>query len=113
MIEVTVFTDEKQHKVSFSEPVSLSQALAEAGLLLDKPCGGNGTCGKCRVRAEGCLSPVSETEAKTLGENALKEGFRLACLTMAEGPAQIYFTMQNTVIQGVTQGHVADYRESL
>ena len=110
MIEVTVFTDEKQHKVSFSEPVSLSQALAEAGLLLDKPCGGNGTCGKCRVRAEGCLSLVSETEAKTLGENALKEGFRLACLTMAEGPAQIYFIMQNTVIQGVTQGHVADYR---
>lgn len=111
MIEITIFTNEKQHVVSFAEPVKLSEALEAAGLHMDKPCGGNGTCGKCRVRAEGCLSPVSGTEEKTLGQDALKEGFRLSCLAKAVGSVQIYFNTQDAAIQGVTAGYVADYRK--
>ena len=30
----------------------LIEAAAEAGIILDSPCGGEGICGKCRVRLE-------------------------------------------------------------
>ncbi len=53
-------------------------------LKLDSPCGGNGKCGKCRVRVSGELSEPTEFEAKILGD-MLSEGWRLACQTYVLG----------------------------
>ena len=40
----------------------LFEAAAEAGAVLDQPCGGEGLCGKCRVLAREGLSPPSQAE---------------------------------------------------
>ena len=37
----------------------LIEAAAEAGIILDSPCGGEGVCGKCRVRWKTGLSRFS------------------------------------------------------
>jgi len=52
---------------------------------VEKPCGGGGKCGKCKVIATGALSPVSETEKRLLSSEELADGVRLACCTYAEG----------------------------
>lgn len=52
--------------VSAEEGTTLLQAMIQAGLCPDAPCGGKGTCGKCRViRKDGrdvlaCQTPVTE-----------------------------------------------------
>ncbi len=40
--------------------VSVSRLLEQAGLHPDRPCGGQGRCGKCRVLAHGALSPAAQ-----------------------------------------------------
>ena len=57
---------------------TLLSALAGAGLFVSAPCGGNGTCGHCRVIASGALSPMTEEERALLGD-AVQSGVRLAC----------------------------------
>jgi uncharacterized 2Fe-2S/4Fe-4S cluster protein (DUF4445 family) len=57
----------------------LSVFLDQSGFEAERPCGGNGRCGKCRVRyLEGAPSPNSFDE-RFLTEKELKEGERLLC----------------------------------
>jgi len=68
---------------------------AEAGtkisdlLSLEKPCGGHGRCGKCKVKATGDLSPFTPSEEKLLTEKEKKSGIRLACTTLILGDCEI------------------------
>ena len=55
----------------------------------EKPCGGHGKCGKCKVIAQGELSPITDIEQQLLSEIELKQGVRLACLTTALGDCEI------------------------
>ena len=55
----------------------------------EKPCGGHGKCGKCKVIARGELSEVTDAEKKHLTANELASGVRLACLTYALGDCEI------------------------
>ena len=82
---VTIHTPEGE-PILCRTPVgqTLMAVLAAQGLAVDAPCGGNGRCGKCRVRAEGALSPRSTEEAR------LPAGERLACLAKVEGDCAVW-----------------------
>ncbi|NQT38067.1 MAG: DUF4445 domain-containing protein [Planctomycetes bacterium] len=72
----------------------LLEAAAGAGLTLDSPCGGEGTCGKCRVRLLGTNgkpgpSPPGPAELRRLGTEEIDEGFRLACQTPVAEPMTV------------------------
>lgn len=59
---------------------NLLQLLKKCGIYVDNPCGGRGTCGKCKVRLEeGSLGPLQAGEVEHLSEKELAEGIRLAC----------------------------------
>ena len=56
-------------------------------------CGGNGTCGKCRIRIEpscgdACSAPA-DAEIHLLGQEAVGEGHRLACLVRLTDSADL------------------------
>ena len=57
-------------KEGFSVPVSqgtsLLEAIEKAGLFIETPCNGNGTCGKCKVKAKGSLNSISKSEQEKL-----------------------------------------------
>lgn len=53
--------------------------LAEEGIALDQACGGQGICGKCRIKVKGKIAPSTPTDEKYLSNRELAEGFRLAC----------------------------------
>ncbi len=55
--------------------------------LLDAPCGGAGTCGKCRVLVvSGDAGTPDAEEIRRLGAPAVAEGVRLACRIIPVGP---------------------------
>lgn len=62
--------DGERFVAEVSVPQLLGDALAEAGFPLEMPCGGQGRCGKCRVRAAGALSPLETASAASLGEDS-------------------------------------------
>ncbi len=59
---------------------SLAEAAARAGVLISLPCGGRGTCGKCRIRVlSGEVTEPTDAERSLLTEAEIAAGFRLAC----------------------------------
>jgi uncharacterized 2Fe-2S/4Fe-4S cluster protein (DUF4445 family) len=55
------------------------EAAALAGLAIDTPCGGQGTCGKCRVRIIAGNCPPTPDEERAISPREREEGWRLAC----------------------------------
>lgn len=83
---VTIKLGEKT--IEAPEGSNLRQALLEAGIFLDSPCGGRGSCGKCRVHISGELAPPSSLERELLG-SSLKRGMRLACQVTVQAPLEV------------------------
>ncbi len=63
------------------------------------PCGGKGTCGKCKVIARGKLSPISEGEKKKLSQSEQEKGFRLACTAKIEGNCSVTLEEETSMVQ--------------
>ena len=70
----------------------------------EKPCGGHGKCGKCKVFASGKLSPPSEAERELLSGKELADGIRLSCCTFAEGDCEVKSLGSAASAQIVTGG---------
>lgn len=76
-------------RVSAEAGARISDAAASADVLIEQPCGGNGRCGKCRVRfVEGAPAP-GEADRKAFAPDELANGWRLACQAVVEGPATV------------------------
>ena len=57
------------------------EAAGRAGLTLDTPCGGQGTCGKCRVQITRGACPATDHDREVFSDEELADGWRLACQT--------------------------------
>ena len=77
-----------QHRVTFQpqgrsvsvlDRTTILEAAASAGLVIDTPCGGAGTCTKCRVQATHGAADPSDADRRVFGEADLLLGWRLAC----------------------------------
>lgn len=68
-----------------AQSVLLSDLLKECGIPFDMPCGGRGTCRKCRVVVTGCVEVPGEVETALLTDGELAEGIRYACMTKVTG----------------------------
>jgi len=97
--EVTVLFQPQGKKVFVLPGTSLLEAASRAGLTLKSPCGGNGTCGKCRVRVLEGLPPASPADSAAnggpLSAEQLAGGDRLACMTNVRGPMVVEIPEQS------------------
>ena len=75
----------------------------------ERPCGGHGKCGKCRVKVWGGVSEPTLAERSLLSEKELASGIRLACLTRALGDCRIERFTEARDPQIVTQGFSAEF----
>lgn len=80
-------------KIQGARGSNLRETLLAAGVPLDSPCGGRGSCGKCKVRVSGEVDPPSIAERKLLG-SGLKLGLRLACRVTIRGPLAVELPSQ-------------------
>lgn len=71
---------------------TILEAARNTGVWLESPCGGNGSCGKCKVKLlVGEANQVTEEEKKIFTKEQLEEGWRLACRVI---PKQYYRTIE-------------------
>ncbi len=76
-LKVSILPDEKE--VICNKGTTILKACASAGIMLNAPCNGEGTCGKCVVQViEGASAPDS-CEHQLLSGTMLKVGYRFAC----------------------------------
>ncbi len=84
----TISNPEKRVRVTFVPSgrfvqempgTSLLETAARAGFIIETPCGGNGSCDKCKVRVVKGKPEATEIEHDRLTAAELNEGSRLAC----------------------------------
>lgn len=78
--------------------VSLFAAARESGLDLTSACGGEGSCGQCRIMVlAGDVSPPNLDEEFILSELELQQGERLACCTYAHSDLTIHVPRESLI----------------
>ncbi|MDD5677175.1 MAG: ASKHA domain-containing protein [Kiritimatiellae bacterium] len=86
----------------------LLEAAAQAGLIIQTPCGGAGRCGKCRLKVISGACPPSANCRTALSEPDLAQGYRLACHAKIQGnlvvevPATSLFESQQQILVQAT-----------
>ena len=78
MHSLRIFLPDGIREIQAQDGQRISDALQSAGIAVSTPCGGSGTCGKCRLQASGALVPPPDGD-----------GLCLACQTRIHGPADI------------------------
>jgi len=82
-------------------------AATAAGITLNTPCGGNGTCGNCRVKITSGQTHSSDTECEILSGRDIAQGVRLACQARVESdllvtiPQKTRAFEQKILVEGV------------
>lgn len=92
-VQVTFLPNNVSIEVARGETV-LRAAMA-AGVHINASCGGDGTCGKCRVMVE-AGSVEGETSDRISAEDREK-GYRLACKTTVQGDVTIRIPVESAV----------------
>lgn len=75
----------------------------------ERPCGGHGKCGKCKVIVTGELSAPSADELRHLSADEMARGIRLACCTRAFGSCEIITISNKEMTQIVTDGTLPEF----
>ncbi len=81
-MESTVTFLPKNKKTRIPLGTTILEASLGIGLVHRHVCGGNATCGTCRViilEGKENLSPISKREFQLLGEDRIQQNCRLAC----------------------------------
>ncbi len=69
---------------------NLLEAAARAGLTIDTPCGGGGTCGKCRLQITSGEAGPCQADRDHFSDEQLSAGWRLACQTALSVDATVH-----------------------
>lgn len=102
---LTIIDRGTTYTIGTTMETSLLQALRQIpDILLDAPCGGNGSCGKCKVRIlKGKVSPPQPEETCLLTAAELSQGIRLACRTYPLDNQDLRLTIATIQPQGTSQ----------
>lgn len=73
----------------------LADAATEAGIALNLPCGGQGRCGRCRVKVE--HGAISHRSGARLTSAERQAGWALGCQAVVKGDAVIFVPEQEKV----------------
>ena len=89
----------------------LVEAAGQAGIILNQPCGGEGTCGKCRVEVLDKAPPPGAPDRKHLGAPLVAQGWRLACQMAVQSDLVISVPQETRFFEQriLTEGEGARY----
>ena len=75
---------------------TILEQLGQRTLAFYSPCGGKGSCGKCRILVKGACSEATAPEQEKLSAAEMEGGIRLACQTYAIGDVEVYWDVAMT-----------------
>ncbi len=99
MIKGLIKQDDTVKQITVNEKDSLLSILRKEGCVVHSPCGGNGTCGKCKVTAKGEFSDISAAELRHLTYEEIMAGVRLACKTTVLGDFEVMLPKEHLEAQ--------------
>lgn len=77
---IKVIEDKKTRIIKAKENTSLLKVLLKNGFDINAYCGGEGICGKCKVKLKGEIRKPNKKEYDSLDKEELEAGYRLSCL---------------------------------
>ncbi len=85
------------HNISIEVPngTFLIQAALDAGVHINASCGGEGVCGKCRVRVED--GDVVDGLSEKLSQEDIQKGYRLACRSEVTGDLTVRIPVESMI----------------
>jgi len=98
MPKVKFFLMDRLVSVEVSRGTTLLEAASESELHINSICGGDGICGKCKVKVEEGDVEVGSTA--TLSRKEIREGYTLACQTIVRGDVEIHVPPESTAEKG-------------
>lgn len=101
---VTIYNHGKKEQFTAADGTNLMEFIIEKGFHIDTPCGGNGTCGKCRVKVSGLKEAPGDNEMELLGRDLLEKGYVLACSHEINADLEIYKSGQVNEAVIMTEG---------
>ncbi len=78
-----------KQKVTCKYGESILEAYTREGGYISAPCGGNGICGKCRIRVRAGELPITKADESYFSEKELTQGYRLSCEAYPEMDCEI------------------------
>ncbi|HYF93608.1 MAG TPA: 2Fe-2S iron-sulfur cluster binding domain-containing protein [Symbiobacteriaceae bacterium] len=91
LIKVRVLLGGQEFNVEIPKAENLLDGVNDKGVAVKWDCK-SGVCDTCRIKVvKGMenLSPVNDNEVNMLGEDQIKQGYRLSCQVTANGPVEI------------------------
>ena len=85
--KVTFLPDQKE--VEVEEGVTLFRAAEQAGVYLNSLCGGEGVCGKCRVRITKGKARADKHSIVFFSKEEIQNGYALACQTQVKDDLEV------------------------
>ncbi|NTV36222.1 MAG: DUF4445 domain-containing protein, partial [Anaerolineaceae bacterium] len=83
-------------RIKVLKGTTVLEAAQNAGVEVMAVCGGNGSCGTCKVLAvSGNFSPPGKPETEQLEKSEIDAGYRLACKTTVNSDCTIHFPQES------------------
>ncbi len=103
--KVVVYSNNKRSEFFCEQGSNLKEALANNGFYIDAPCGGKGSCGKCKVKISGAenISPTNE-DMRHIDRAELDKGYRLSCTFKVTKDIEVEIRHDRGNAQIVTSG---------
>jgi len=105
MAQVKFYPDNKI--VTVEEGTTILQAARKIGVVIESPCNGIGTCGKCKVKLdEVSINHVSSAGTHQLSRAEAAEGYVLACeaRVMGDIKVEVLSSQQNNTLKILSKG---------
>ena len=106
----TVRVGSQSKTIEYEQGMTLLDIMLDGGVLVDNPCNGKGTCGKCRVKMlSGDLPEPTENEKKLLSAKELNAGVRLACMVTPTDDVEVESMHKERKHEVLTTGIMPDF----
>lgn len=98
-------------QLEYKSGQSLMTTLIDAGVFIENPCNGKGTCGKCKVKIiEGQVAAPCETERKLLSHSDMDAYVRLSCMIYPEESLVIEMLQHEKEHRILSSGHTPEFK---
>jgi uncharacterized 2Fe-2S/4Fe-4S cluster protein (DUF4445 family) len=97
---IAVTFEPTRRKINVKSGITLLEAARKAGVTIRSECGGNGTCGKCRVivRDKSAVTEITGEEDEHLSHGEIDLGYRLACRTRLKKSTKVMIPEESRIL---------------
>ncbi len=95
--QIEVKNNNETESIECKEGAVLLKVLLKNGYDINAYCGGEGICGKCKVKLKGDIKEPSKVEQKYLDQKELNKGYRLSCQYEVESDLQVIYEAKEDI----------------